>query len=348
MTVARTRSHILSPDETRRIIPDGDDALALRLGDRELRVTNLGKPYFPAAGLTKGDLLRYYLAVSPMLLPHLAERPMVLRRYPQGAEGESFFMKRAPEARPDWIRTCAVHHGSGSVIDYILVDDLATLLWVVNLGSIDLHPFYAQCDDPQRPDVLHFDLDPVERTPFERVREAALAVHEGLTRLGIPSYPKTTGSRGIHVYVPIVRGPTQETVWTFARELARLLEGEHPSLLTTEFRKAKRPRDRVLVDVNQNVWGHTLASVYSVRPRPRATVSMPVEWSEIAGGIETEAFDMTNAHERLDEVGDLWAPMLARSGRVDLWRFFGESSPPRRASPANTRQPRGRATARSG
>ena len=157
-----------------------------------------------------------------------------------------------------------------------MIQDLASLLWVVNLGCIDLNQWYARCDDVDRPDYLHFDLDPGPGASFDHVRETALTVHEALESLKMPSLVKTTGSKGIHVYVPIVRGPTQKQVWTFAKGLAQVLEGTNPKLITAEYRIAKRPKGRVLVDYNQNAWGRTLASVYSVRPTPKACVSTSV------------------------------------------------------------------------
>jgi len=230
-------------------------------------------------------------------------------------------MKRAPSPRPDWIETCAIEHGSGSVIDFPIVQDLPALLWLVNLGCIDLNPWYARCDDTDRPDYLHFDLDPTTGATFDQVRDAALVLKETLNNLKMPSYPKTTGSRGIHVYVPIVRGPTQKQVWTVAKTIAVFLGGNHPRLITAEYKMAKRPAKRVLVDYNQNAWGRTLASVYSVRPHPRAGVSAPVEWSEIERGIRIEDFRLDNMPARIAERGDLFAPMLAGRGRFQLDRF---------------------------
>jgi bifunctional non-homologous end joining protein LigD len=247
---------------------------------------------------------------------------MVMKRYPHGASGEFFFMKRAPSPRPEWIETCAIEHASGNVIDFPIIQDVLALLWVVNLGCIDLNQWYARCDDVDRPDYLHFDLDPVGAVPFARVREAALLVRDGLQQLGIRSLAKTTGSRGIHVYVPIVRGPTQKDVWEFSKAFAIELSATRPAVLTSEYRVARRPAGRVLVDYNQNAWGRTLASVYSVRPRPRATVSMPVTWDEVERGIEIEDFRVDNVPARLARVGDLWAPLLASRGRVRLDRYF--------------------------
>src|SRR5437867_3360402 len=254
-------------------IPRDADGATLTIAGKSVRLTNLRKPFWRALGVTKGDLLQYYADVAPALLPHVAARAMVMKRYPDGADGEPFFMKRAPEPRPEWIRTCSITHGSGNVIAFPVVDDLSSLLWLVNLGCIDLNPWYARCDDVNRPDYLHFDLDPVEGATFAKVRETALLVHQALDAIKVPNLPKTTGSRGIHVYVPIVRGPTQKEVWTFAKQFAQSMEKLHPNIITAEYRIAKRPKGRVLVDYNQNAWGRTLASIYSARPKPKAPVS---------------------------------------------------------------------------
>ena len=269
----------------RLLIPrDAADAV-LRVAGKEVRLTNLSKPFWPELRITKGDLLQYYADVSAALLPHVRDRAMVMKRYPHGAHGDFFFMKRAPSPRPAWIETCAIEHGSGSIIEFPMVQDLAALLWVINLGCIDLNPWYARCDDVDRPDYLHFDLDPGEGATFERVRETGLIVRDALETLRMPVLVKTTGSRGLHVYVPIQRGPVQKDVWRFAKALAMELAARHPALITAEYRIAKRPKGRVLVDYNQNAWGRTLASIYSVRPRPEATVSTPVTWKEIERGV---------------------------------------------------------------
>ncbi len=298
-------------------IPAGKDAL-LRIGDREVKLTNLDKPFWPGLGIAKRDLLQYYADVAPALLPHLADRAMVMKRYPDGAEGEPFFMKRAPSPRPAWIETCAITHGSGSVIAFPMIQDLASLLWVVNLGCIDLNPWYARCDDVDRPDYLHFDLDPVPEATYAGVVETAQLVRTGLCGLGMEPIVKTTGSKGLHVYVPIVRGPTQKEVWSFAKRFAFDLAALRPDVVTAEYRIAKRPAGRVLVDYNQNAWGRTLASAYSPRPRPLATVSAPITWDELDGGARIEDFDLFNMPARIAVVGDLWAPLLAASGRFDL------------------------------
>jgi len=304
-------------------LPSSQNAVDFDAGGKIVRLTNLQKLFWPERKLAKRDLLQFYIDIAPLLLPHLANRAMVMKRYPNGIAGDFFFMKRAPTPRPDWIKTCAIEHSSGSVIDFPVIGDLASLLWVINLGCIDLNPWYARCDDPDRPDYLHFDLDPVNGASWTQMLEAADLVHESLTTLKLPAYIKTTGSRGFHVYVPIMRGPTQKQVWTFAKQLATSLATLRPDLITAEYRIAKRPRRRILVDYNQNAWGRTLASVYSVRPQPEATVSMPVTWTELARGVRIEDFRMDNARQRLAKVGDLWSPVLAQNGRANLEAFYG-------------------------
>lgn len=302
------------------VIPDDAPEVLLKFGEQEVRLTNLRKPFWKKLGITKRDLLQYYADVSRFLLPHVQDRAMVMKRYPNGADGDYFYMKRAPEPRPPWIQICKIDHTEG-LVNYPIVQDLPSLLWLINLGCIDLNPWYARCDDIDRPDFLHFDLDPGPGANFERVREVALRTRDVLAMLKIPSYPKTTGSKGIHVYVPIVRGPSQKEVWTFAKAIAVELEKRHPSIVTAEYRKAKRPHGRVLVDYNQNAWGHTLASIYSVRPTAVASVSMPVTWEEVEGGVKIEDFRMDNAVARLDAVGDLWKPVVGKK-RVDLVALF--------------------------
>jgi bifunctional non-homologous end joining protein LigD len=303
-------------------IPKVRGDVELDVGGRRVRLTNLDKVFFPEIGATKGDLLQYYADVAPVLLPHLRDRAMVMKRYPNGAAGNFFFMKRAPRPRPEWIATCAIEHASGNVIDFPIINDLAALLWVVNLGCIDLNQWYARCDDVDRPDYLHFDLDPVgDDVPFTAVREAAGVVDETLRALGMPTHVKTTGSRGLHVYVPIGRGPTQGQVWEVSKTISLDVARRHPKLLTAVYKKAARPAGRVLVDYNQNAWGRTLASIYSVRPRPRATVSTPVTWDEVAKGITIEDFRIDNVPARVARLGDLWAPLTTSRGRFDLTRF---------------------------
>lgn len=304
-------------------IPSDVDNATIEVDGRRLALTNLNKVFWPKLGLTKRDLLRYYLRIAPVLLPHLHDKAMVMKRYPHGIAGEFFFMKRAPSSRPEWIETCSIRHGSG-IIDFAMAQDRASLLWLINLGCIDLNPWYGPCAEPDRPDYLHFDLDPND-APFSAVREAALIVRDALTTLGMTPYVKTSGSKGMHVYVAIKRSPEQHTVWSIAKSISFELAKAHKDVLTSEYKIAKRPRNRVLLDYNQNRLGATLASIYSVRPTPSASVSTPVTWDEVEEGIETEAFTMLNVPDRVNDVGDLWKPLLQSRGRYDLQKLLGSA-----------------------
>ena len=315
-------------------IPTSGSA-TVKVKDREVTLTNLQKPFWPELGITKGDLIQYYADVAPLLLPHIRNRAMVMKRYPHGAHGEFFFMKRAPAPRPSWIRTCRIEHDSGNVIDFPVIDDLPSLLWVINLGCIDLNQWYATCDDVDRPDYVHFDLDPGPGAGWEQVLECGRIVRDALEALKMRPLVKTTGSRGLHVYVPIVRGPLQKDVWTFAKALAVELAARNPRLMTAEYKVAKRPHGRVLVDYNQNAWGRTLASIYSVRPRPNAPVSTPVTWKEIDKGVQIDDFRLDSVRRRLAKTGDLWKPLLQARGRVDLDAFLSGTS---RSRPAPRRR----------
>lgn len=301
-------------------IPKDETEIILKFGTKQVRLTNLNKPFWKTLGITKRDLLQYYADVSPWLLPHVQGRAMVMKRYPNGAEGEFFYMKRAPDPRPEWIEICPIMHSE--MVRFPIVQDLPSLLWLINLGCIDLNPWYARCDDTDRPDFLHFDLDPGPGANFEKVRAVAFHVRDILGALDMPTYPKTTGSKGIHIYIPIKREPMQKEVWAFAKAIAIELESRHPDIITAEYRKVKRPYGRVLVDYNQNAWGRTLASIYSVRPTPVASVSMPVTWEELEAGAKIEDFRIDNAVARLEEVGDLWKPVVAKTKRVNLYKVF--------------------------
>jgi bifunctional non-homologous end joining protein LigD len=298
------------------LVPQDVDNVEIRAAGRVVRLTNLQKPFWPDLGITKGDLLRYYAAISPALLPHIKSRAMVMKRYPHGAAGPFFFMKRTPSPSPEWLQTCTIEHDSGNVIAFPMIQDLASLLWVINLGCIDLNQWYARCDDVDRPDYFHFDLDPGPGAPFSQVLEAALLVRDGLKLLKMPSYVKTSGSKGLHVYVPIARGPTQKDAWTFTKAFATTLAEHYPKILTAQYRVAKRPRGRVLVDYNQNAWGRTLASVYSVRPTASASISTPLTWNEVERGVKAEQFTMDVVLRRVARDGDLFAPVL--QGKLKL------------------------------
>ncbi len=299
-------------------IPQDTKEITLQMGGKELTLTNLSKVFWEEDWVTKANLLQYYADIASYLLPHIESRAMVLKRYPDGASGKFFFQKHAPASRPDWVPICEIQHPSANLVDFPVVNDLAGLLWAVNLGSIDLNPWYARCDDVDRPYYLHFDLDPTPGADFTLVRKAALVLRDELDALKIKSYPKTTGSRGIHIYIPIVRGPLQKEVWTFAKAFSVTAAQKYSKILTSEYRVAKRSPNRILVDYNQNAWGRTLASVYSARPKPHAPVSAPVTWEEVELGIEIGDFRMDNMVQRLAKVGDLYKPLLAQKGRFKL------------------------------
>jgi len=306
------------PEQKTLKLPKNANHFEADVEGKLVRLTNLQKLFWHDLGVTKRDLIQYYIDVAPVLLPHLKDRAMVMKRYPNGAEGDFFFMKRSPKPRPNWIEICNIEHSSGNVIDFPMIQDLASLMWVINLGCIDLNQWYARCDDVDRPDYLHFDLDPVPGASFQTVIEAAFLMREGLDSLKIPNYLKTTGSKGLHIYIPIQRGPTQKQVWTFAKEFARAVASHSPKVLTAVYQVSKRPRGRVLVDYNQNAWGRTLASIYSIRPRSLATVSTPVTWKELERGVSMEDFRIDNVPARVRRLGDLWEPLLAKRGRFRL------------------------------
>jgi bifunctional non-homologous end joining protein LigD len=284
----------------------------LRRGRRMLRLSNLDKPFWPDEGITKGELLAYYRDVAPVVVPHLRKRPFTMKRYPDGWQGKSFFQKQAPSHMPDWIDTAAMpastREGERKVIDYALVDDELALLWMVNMGCIDLHAWASRADRPERPDWVMFDLDPSEGATFEDVIAVALLVREALDVVGLESVPKTSGSRGIHVLVPIARRHGYDEVREFAGIVAGALARSHAGLVTTEWTRAKRRG--VLVDANQNGPGKTTAAVYSVRPRPGAPVSTPLRWDEVRSGLEPASFTMDVVLERVARDGDLFARVL--------------------------------------
>jgi bifunctional non-homologous end joining protein LigD len=290
----------------------------VRRGRRELRLSNLDKPFWPEEGITKGDLIAYYRDVAPVLVPHLRDRPFTMKRYPDGWQGKHFFQKQAPSHMPDWIRRApfpaSTRTGEKRVIEYALVNDELALLWMANMGCIDLHTWASRADLPERPDWVMFDLDPSDDASFEDVVAVARLVKDALDLLELDSYPKTSGSRGIHVLVPIARRHT----FADARELAAVVAGAlaraHPGLVTTEWTRAKRRG--VLVDANQNGPGKTNAAVYSVRPRAGAPVSTPLRWDEVRPGLDPGSFTMDAVLDRVARDGDLFAGAL--SGRQSL------------------------------
>ncbi|MGZ8527947.1 MAG: DNA polymerase domain-containing protein [Candidatus Limnocylindrales bacterium] len=273
----------------------------LRIGGRDVTITNPGKVYFPDAGHTKLDLVRYYLAVADGALRGVAGRPMALKRFVDGAAGDFFFQKRAPENRPEWVRVATLSFPSGRTADEIVVDDAAGLAWVVNLGCIDLNPHPVRADDLDRPDELRVDLDPVPGVPWSQIRDVAMVTREALDAVGLVGWPKTSGSRGIHINVRIEPRWTYPEVRRAALALARDVERRAPSIATSNWWKEER--HGVFLDYNQNAKDRTVASVFSVRPTPDARVSMPLAWAEVPT-VEPEAFTLASVPAVYAERGD--------------------------------------------
>ncbi len=268
---------------------------------------------FPDDGITKGDLFEYYRAVADVIVPHLRDRPFTMKRWREGIAGQAFFQKQAPKGMPSWIKTREFRthprEGGSRLVDFPLVNDADALLWMVQMHCIDMNAWYSRVDKPHRPDFVLFDLDPPDEPDgFAHAIEVAHLIRELLDELELPGYVKTSGADGIHVVAPITRRSTFEQTYDFAERASRLLESRHDGLVTTEWLKKKRRG--VLVDHRQNGWGKTIASVYSVRPKPGAPVSTPLRWDELTPDVRPSDFTMDVALRRIEEHGDLFAPVL--------------------------------------
>jgi len=302
-----------STKDVRREEPEPMES-EIRKGGRTVKLSNLDKPFWPDEGITKGDLLEYYRAVAPVVVPHLRDRPFTLKRYPDGAYGKFFFQKDAPKHMPDWIKgvdimvTTRDKPRERRKIRAPLVNDELALLWMVNMGCIDLNTWYSRIDKPGRPDFVLFDLDPSDDVGFKETIEVALLVRQTLEALELDSVVKTSGSDGIHVLVPISRRHTFDETREFSEIVAGALARTHRGLVTTEW--SKRKRRGVLIDSNQNGEGKTIASVYSVRPREGAPVSTPLRWDEVDENLDPRAFTMSVVRERVEQHGDLFEPVL--------------------------------------
>ena len=286
----------------------------IRKGKRVLKLSNLDKPFWPDEGITKGDLLAYYRDVAPAIVPHLRDRPFTMKRYPDGWQGKFFFQKDAPKHMPDWIPTRPFEASTRDkppqrrVIDFPLVNDELALLWMVNMGCIDMNTWYSRVDKPSRPDWVLFDLDPSPDVGFPETIQVARLIKETLDLLELESFPKTSGSEGIHILVPVARRHTYAQTREFSEIVAGAIARAHPGLATTEWVKAKRRG--VLIDSNQNGEGKTIASVYSVRPKAGAPVSTPLRWDEVNESLDPAAFTMEAVLERIAREGDLFEGVL--------------------------------------
>ena len=277
----------------------------------KVELSSAERVLFPEDGITKRDLFDYYEAVAPVLLPHLRDRPFTMKRWREGLAGGSFFQKQAPKGMPDWIPTRRFQtfprEGGSRLVDFPLVNSADALLWMVQMHCIDMNAWYSRVDKPERPDFVLFDLDPPDGGFALAVRVAHL-IREALERFELASYVKTSGADGIHVLVPIARRYGFDETYEFAELVSRQLEQEHPGEVTTEWLKKKR--SGVLVDHRQNGWGKTIASVYSVRPKPGAPVSTPLRWDELTEDVTPRDFSMAVALERVERHGDLFEPVL--------------------------------------
>jgi len=293
----------------------------VKRGRRELKLSNLDKVFWPEERIIKGDLIEYYRAVADVLVPHLEDRPFTMKRYPDGWQGKHFFQKDAPKHMPDWIPTARFlvsardRSRTKKWVNFPLVNDELALLWMVNMGCIDMNAWYSRVDKPDRPDFVLFDLDPSPDVGFAETVEVALLVKEALDALGLVSFAKTSGSEGMHVLVPVERRHTFEDTREFCEIVAGAIARTHRGLATTEWTKAKRRG--VLIDSNQNGEGKTIASVYSVRPKAGAPVSTPLRWDEVDEKLDPAAFTMDAVLERVRKHGDLFEDMLTTRQRLD-------------------------------
>jgi DNA ligase D len=288
----------------------------MRIGRRDVALTNLDKVFFPRSGITKGDLIRYYLGLAPQVLNHVRRRPMQMKRYPNGVEGEFFYQKRVPVPHPDWLETVHVLFGrSGRTADFPVITDAAGVAWIINLGCIELHTWHCRVTDVERPDSMLIDLDPSEGNPWELVPEIAMVVKEVLDELDLPSFPKTSGATGFHILTPIRPELRFPEVRRFAKALAQEVERRigDQDVATTTWKVAER--SGVFVDFGQNARDRTIASAYSIRPTPDARASAPLSWDEVPG-VDPAAFTLQTMRDRVAKAGDPTAGMWKRKASL--------------------------------
>jgi bifunctional non-homologous end joining protein LigD len=294
--------------------------LEVEVEGKRLKLSNLEKVLYPAVGFTKGEVIDYYTRIAPVLLPHLRGRPLTLKRYPDGVEGQYFYEKQCPSHRPDWVSTAPVK-ANGKTIDFCLANDLPTLVWTSNLADLELHTSLSLAKDTKRPTMMVFDLDPGAPAAILESVQVGLWLREVLDELGLESFPKTSGSKGFQIYVPLnTPRVTYDDTKPFARALAQLLEKQHPELVVSKQKKELR-KGKVLVDWSQNNDFKTTICVYSLRARERPTVSTPVEWAEASSALrkkDTErlVFDYEAVLKRVERLGDLFEPVLKLKQRL--------------------------------
>ena len=295
------------------VVKKGDHWIA-RAGRRELRLSNLDKIFWPEEGFTKGDLLTYYFNISPVMLPHLRERPLTMKRMPNGIEGEHFYEKNAPVHTPEWMPTIPVRaEGESKIINFLSVNDVAEMLWVVNLGAIEFHPLHGRGADQSRPTYAFFDLDPFPPADYDTVKHVASLVKLVLDRLGLESFPKTSGATGMQIMVPLDGRHDYDAVRGFVGAVSDLVHEADRTTTTLEWEVSRRS-GKVFMDVNMNRGGANIAAAYSVRPEPGATVSAPFHWEEL-DDIFPEEFTIETMFERVAQVGDPFLPVAEGPGQ---------------------------------
>jgi bifunctional non-homologous end joining protein LigD len=288
----------------------------VKIGGREVKVTNQDKIYWPEEGITKGQVLNYYQSVYKYISPYLKDRPQSLLRSPNGIRDGGFFHKDAGDLAPSWMKTFKINsEAAGKKIDYLICNDKASLAFMNNLGCIEINPWNSRLGSINKPDYLIMDIDPSENNTFEQVIDTALVIKKLLDKAGAKSYCKTSGSSGLHIYIPLKAQYTYTQIRSFAKGLARLTQEQLPETTTIE-RPLNKRKGRIYIDYLQNRRGQTLASVYSLRPRPGATVSAPLEWKEVKRGLKLSAFTMHNILKRIEKKGDLFKGVL--TGKTDL------------------------------
>jgi len=292
------------------------ESTVVEIQGRHLKLSNLDKVLYPAAGFTKGQVIDYYARIAPVMVPHLAGRPLTLKRYPDGVEGQPFFEKNATTHRPDWVKTAPIwSEGNRRNVNYILAGDLPTLVWVANLAALELHPSLSLAKNISNPTVLAFDLDPGPPANIVQCCQVGLWLREIFEHFGLKSFPKTSGSKGLQIYVPLNTAVTYDSTKPLAHALARLLEQEHPELVVSDMKKSLR-QGKVLVDWSQNDQHKTTIGVYSLRARERPTVSTPLKWEEVERALSKKdatllVFESEQVLQRVEKMGDLFAPVLA-------------------------------------
>ncbi|HZQ26004.1 MAG TPA: non-homologous end-joining DNA ligase [Terriglobales bacterium] len=328
----------------------------VEIGGRHLKLSNLDKVLYPATGFTKGQVIDYYARIAPVLLPHLRGRPLTMKRYPGGVDQEFFFEKNAPVHRPDWLQVAPIwSYGNNRNVNYVLANDLATLIWVANLASLELHPSLSLAKDIACPTMIVFDLDPGPPANIVQCAQVGLWVRGIFEHFGLQSFAKTSGSKGLQVYVPLHTPTSYDQTKPFAHALARLLEQEHPDLIVSDMKKAIRT-NKVFVDWSQNDEHKTTVSVYSLRARERPSVSTPVSWEEVERLWKKKdphmlVFEASQVLDRVQKIGDLFEPVLKLKQKLpDLTRLTAEAPRPEKvdiAAQAEESKPPARASRRA-